>query len=539
MKWMPHASLGFLAWCLVALPAKGSTPAWANNVPPEELQRQALQHEKAGAWLAAAELYGELAKRDVGRMGEWQAKQVVCRKQDRICRRYYSPHVRQHLLSHRLQDLLNLYEEVLAKLHHHALVESSPGLYFRKGLSNFHLAVRNPAYCAVLFPSGIREDLLRDYLQGLWPQVMNVDILQRKQALRELRSFALTLEQDLGANPSAVVLEFVYASAESVDEYTEYLPPELVQLMERAERPDVANVGLGFFVLQGQLWISTVQAASPASQAGLSPHDLILTIDGIPTQAMTVEEAEWRLLGLEGTSVVLEVADKVGEPSRQVKLTRQKTMTSSVNFRMLDDQQGLGLIALGWFQESTPIEFDEAYLKLQGKGLRGLVLDLRGNPGGLLQAGLQTAERFVPDGVLATTRGRTPGASAVHRANGNFRVSVPVVVLIDQETASAAEILAAALRDHRRGVLIGQKSFGKGCTQSLFPLKPGLGALRITTATWHTPLDDNVGDKGLLPDLPITERDDIASTDETALDVTKRQLSAAQQKLRQLLAGPN
>jgi carboxyl-terminal processing protease len=535
---MTRAPFCFLTWCFLVLPSGATTPAWVDHVSNDELRRQAQQREQDGGWLAAAELYAELAKREPNQAAKWLAKQLTCRRQDRISRRYYSPHVRQQLLTLRLEEVLGLYEEILGKVHHHAVEEISAEQYFHHGFANFELALRNPAYRAVLFPQAIREDALADYLVGLRQQYQNLPLPNRKQAIREVRTLALNLEQDWGANPTAVVLEFAYASAEAVDEYTEYLPPELVQLMHRAERADVASVGLGFYVLQGLLWVSSVQADSPAAQAGLTQNDLILAIDGIPTQAMTLEEAEWRLLGIEGTPVTLEVTSQVGEASRQIKLSRQKLPTRSVSGKILDAKVGIGLIHIGWFQDSTPEEFDQVYAKLQGQGIRGIILDLRGNPGGLLHAALQVADRFIPEGILTTTRGRSPGASMVYRAQDQQQIPLPTVVLVDPETASAAEVLAGALRDHRRGFLVGQKTFGKGCMQVVFSLRPGLGAVRITTAKWHTPTDLHIGGKGLLPDLLVEENADNTADAQQPTDLSQRQLQAALQKVRLLAAAP-
>jgi carboxyl-terminal processing protease len=263
---------------------------------------------------------------------------------------------------------------------------------------------------------------------------------------------------------------------------------------------------------------------------------LIHSIDGIPTQAMTLEEAEWRLLGIDGTSVALEVSSHINEQPRQIKLARQKMPSRSVTGTMLDERAGVGLIHIAWFQDTTAEEFDQAYAKLQAQGARALILDLRGNPGGQFHAALQTADRFVPDGILSATRGRSPGASAVYRAEHPQNISLPLVVLVDSETASAAEVLAAALRDHRRGVLIGQKTFGQGCMQMVFPLKNGMGALRITTATWHTPADHHVGGKGLVPEVVVEDATDVSTG--PPIDLAQRQLQTALQHVRRLLEAP-
>ena len=170
---------------------------------------------------------------------------------------------------------------------------------------------------------------------------------------------------------------------------------------------------------------------------------------------------------------------------------------------IIDDQTGIGYIRLTNFQKTTIRDFDSAMWKLNGQGMKSLIVDLRGNPGGLLSAAVDVANRFVSNGVIVSTRGRNPIEDYTHRAEMSNTWRIPLVVLIDEESASASEILAAAIRDHRRGTIVGHQSFGKGSVQGIFPLNVAGGGVRLTTAKFYSPHGLPISDIGVKPDVNV------------------------------------
>ncbi|MGC8642070.1 MAG: S41 family peptidase, partial [Isosphaeraceae bacterium] len=161
---------------------------------------------------------------------------------------------------------------------------------------------------------------------------------------------------------------------------------------------------------------------------------------------------------------------------------------------------------LAGFQKTSTEELDQAIIGLQALGMRSMVLDLRGNPGGLLNVAVEIADRFIDNGVIVSTRGRAPGQTQIMRAGGHARYRMPVYVLVDHDSASASEILAGALQDHRRALVLGERTYGKGSVQSIFSLRSAPAGLKLTTAKFYSPQDRPYSEQGVSPDLSVKTR---------------------------------
>jgi carboxyl-terminal processing protease len=251
------------------------------------------------------------------------------------------------------------------------------------------------------------------------------------------------------------------------------------------------------------------------------------------------------LFGIEGSRVTLELQGALDAKPRRVEVTRSQLCTPSVtDARIVDPNLGIGYIHLAYFQRLTPDELDAAITKLNAEGMRALILDLRGNPGGLFTIAIQIADRFIAEGVLVSTRGRTEGSNAVHRARADdLAFAMPLVVLIDGETASAAEVVAGAIKDHHRGRLVGQQTYGKGSVQHLIPLRKEWGGsgILLTTAKFYSPLDLAYSDQGVIPDViidQVADLDGMPSSMMGILDLQRRQFEEALRIARQLLEKP-
>jgi carboxyl-terminal processing protease len=276
------------------------------------------------------------------------------------------------------------------------------------------------------------------------------------------------------------------------DPYTLYLsPPRLRRVTERA----TGNyVGIGAQIQRRDEWPLIVAPfpGSPAERAGLHTGDRLVQIDGRSTRGWTVEETIGALRGEPGTTVSL-VVERPGDPRRlALRLTRGGIHRRSVARTALLREQ-VGYVDLNLFNDSTERELRTTIDSLIAAGMRGLVLDLRGNPGGVLQQGVSVADLFLdPPQVIMRTRGRAPEANAVFAdSSAQPWPTLPLVVLVDGVSASAAEIVAGALQDHDRAVLMGRTSFGKGSAQSVFRTASG-GAVKLTTARWYTPLGRSI-----------------------------------------------
>ena len=216
-------------------------------------------------------------------------------------------------------------------------------------------------------------------------------------------------------------------------------------------------------------------------------------------------------------------------------MLRQKfAVQSIVDVRIQESSQGIGYLKLEQFAESTTQELDQALMKLHRQGMKSLILDLRGNPGGLLTTAISVPDRFLSGGTIVATRGRTPDDHSVEAAHSANTWKMPLVVLLDRKSASASEIFAAAIQDHHRGLIIGEKSYGKGTVQTLFPLQTFPAALRLTTAKFYSPEGREMSGTGVTPDIKVDagQKAEIAPRDQV-LDAALRQLVGPRKQSRE------
>ena len=262
--------------------------------------------------------------------------------------------------------------------------------------------------------------------------------------------------------------------------------------------------GLGIQVQQqpnATLKIVAPMDGSPALKAGLKSGDLITAIDGKPVDR---DNGNRQLRGKAGTSVRLTIRRKGVAKAFDVKVTRAKIVVPSVEAKMLEP--GFATVRVSGFQANTATEFEQAIAKLKqqsGGKLRGLIIDLRSNPGGLLNAAVQMADDVVNSGTIVSTRGRQKGGDTVYNATpGDLLDGAPIVVLVDAGSASASEVLAGALKDLKRARIVGSRTFGKGSVQSLLPLDNG-DAVKLTTARYYTPSGKSIQGVGIKPDVIV------------------------------------
>ena len=291
-----------------------------------------------------------------------------------------------------------------------------------------------------------------------------------------------------------------------LDPHSAYLDARATQSMN--ETATGAYGGLGLEILQRpdrSLVVIAPMDDTPAARAGIRPGDIIIELDGAPISADSVDAAVEAMRGEPGTSIVLTVVREGESEPLKLSLTREIIRVASARGEALDTQ--FAYIRIAAFQADTAGEVQRKIeaLKAEGGGLKGLVLDLRRNPGGLLNAGIEVADLFLDEGVIVSTRGRVPRASAEYAAKrGDLLDGAPIVVLIDSGSASAAEVVAGALRDHRRALIMGSTSFGKGSVQTVLPLDNG-DSIKLTTARYYTPNGTSIQATGIVPDIELPE----------------------------------
>jgi len=290
-----------------------------------------------------------------------------------------------------------------------------------------------------------------------------------------------------------------------LDPHSDYMDQDQYQQMTAVTRGQFGGIGVEL-TLEGKVpeVISPIDG-TPASEAGIEPGDRIVKIDAQPTTGMDVEEIVKRLRGPSGTRVTLTIA-RNDRAAFDVTLTRNVIRVVSVKSDLKPNNIGYARITT--FTENTASELAAAIgrMKARTQGrLNGLILDLRNDPGGLLDAAIDVSGDFLDGAVVVTTRGRNTSDDHVYRAPaaGDLLRGTPVVVLINSASASAAEIVAGALQDHHRATVMGTRSFGKGSVQTIIPLE-GRGALRLTTALYYTPSGRSIQGEGIAPDIVVS-----------------------------------
>ena len=312
----------------------------------------------------------------------------------------------------------------------------------------------------------------------------------------------------------------------SLDPHSNYLNTKNFNDMKVQTRGEFGGLGIEVSMENGLVKVVSPIDDTPAARAGLKPGDLITHLDGDPVQGMTLPEAVEKMRGPISSEIKLTIRREGKEPF-DVKLTRATIKIQSVRSHLEGDN--LGYIRITTFNEQTDVGLSNAMKNLKqqaGNKLLGVILDLRNNPGGLLDQAVAVSDAFLDKGEIVSTRGRrSEDAQRYNARPGDIAAGLPVAVLINGGSASASEIVAGALQDHHRAILLGTKSFGKGSVQTIIPL-PGHGAMRLTTARYYTPSGRSIQAKGIDPDI-IVEAAKIEKTPEkgdkvaTASDLKK------------------
>jgi carboxyl-terminal processing protease len=293
----------------------------------------------------------------------------------------------------------------------------------------------------------------------------------------------------------------------SLDPYSAYLDGEEYDELKISSSGQYSGVGIEVSLEDGQVVVITPLDGSPAAEAGIRPGDVIATIDGIAVNTTTLSDTVERMRGKEGTAVKIGIMREGSTEPLQFTLKRSRVQLRSVRAEL--PEPGYGYARIAQFSDATGQELTGALRELRkrnGGPLKGLVLDLRNNPGGVLEAAVAVADEFLDGGVIVSAKGRTPESNFEMKATpGDDLNGAPIVVLVNGGSASAAEIVAGALKDHHRAVLMGRTTFGKGSVQTVMPLS-GDRAIKLTTSLYYTPSGVSINHRGISPDIEL-ERD--------------------------------
>jgi len=302
--------------------------------------------------------------------------------------------------------------------------------------------------------------------------------------------------------PRDLIYGGIKGMLETLDPHSSFLSPDIFKEMQVETQGSFGGLGIEITVKDRQLTVIAPIEGTPADRAGLHPADRIVKIDGNPTKDMTLIEAVKKLRGPKGTSVTLTILREESPGPFELTLVREVIEVKSVRAKDLGD--GIAYIRIASFQERTAKDLLKAIEQFQKNGISALVLDLRNDPGGLLNQAVQVSDLFLDKGQLIVyTEGRIKNQDLRFSAEHGAQVpKVPMVVLVNGGSASASEIVAGALQDWKRALVLGTKTFGKGSVQTVIPLSDGSG-LRLTTAKYYTPKGRSIHGSGIVPDIIV------------------------------------
>jgi len=495
------------------------------------LRRQAEQYEESRQWDKAGETWQQLLSKNRD-LSEAKEHYQLCLRRAHQIRRHRDATYRQQILDLNLQDALRIYGDVLGQLQTYYVDSEKVDLpqLFRHGLEEFRVALDDEPF--------FREQLgqvdgaaLRAFQSELLSTWGNPSSRRLQDVQNLARDVSLAAQRKLGLKPTVVVLEFICGACSGLDEFTYYLTPGELENLNASWKGETVGIGVELAILEKQLMISQIVSGSTAESGGLKSGDRILRIGNQASDNLTLAAANDLLKGESESTVELEVL-AIDKKPRVVKLKREIIRVASVSEpRFVDERLGIGYVQVIGFQETTAQELDTAITKLHAAGMKVLILDLRGNLGGLFDVALQVAERFISTGVIVSTHGQFYKYNQTYQAHGMNILPEPLVVLVDGETASSAEMVACALKDNLRGTLVGKTTFGKGCIQKVRKLNTAPAGIRMTVAKFFSPRGLDYSGTGVKPDVEAPATDLPMETEQDA------QMQAALEVARSLAMG--
>lgn len=533
---------------LLAIPFLWTGAAAANsNTPLDQLVSEAAQYEARGEWREAIRRYEEALRQqpdsELVRQKLWE-----CRVHYDIARRIHDRSYREELLGLTRTKQLALLGEVLTVIQDNYYRPPDLAALQAAGFRSLLVAFDDP-----LFRAAHLSHLSDSDLRGL--QQLTLDYLKRRPAnpvrvtdvVYTALQYVQQAQQQFSVAEGPLLVQLTFGLVASLDNYTACLTPQ--RLKDVYAVIDGEFVGIGVELRHNEhreLEIVDVLPNSPALRAGLLARDIILAIDGVPVAGESLDESADRLQGPLGSMVTLLIRRRGHQEPLHFRLRRDHVEVPSVEEAVtLSPAEGIGYVRLTSFQRTTYRELTDAIAKLRAEGMRALILDLRDNPGGLLTAAVDVADLFLAEGVIVSTSGRANGQSWTYWARPAGTLTLPVVVLVNHESASASEIVAGALKAHHRALIVGERTFGKGTVQSILPLKTADAGIRLTTAEFLSPTGQAYAGVGVEPDVAVLKtRPSRPATDgsrpgelRAALRLTEDvQLHVALRKARELVA---
>lgn len=492
------------------VPATAETPA---ALQPEDVLRVGKALEQQRRWQEAIQHY-EKSLKLLPLNKQITERMQISRVHLDVTRRYADRSFIESVERSTPAQSIEVYQDVVSKLE----------TYYVDSIDYYKLALYGTAFLEVALtePEFIQKHLSKTPAASIENFRRNVHRLvfgKKVGNANELKNLALLVaseaREQIGLMPTATLFEFISGSVGLLDPYSSILTPgEYREIMSQIEG-NLIGLGVELWAEGNELRIVDVFKGSPAAQAGLLPGHYILEVDGQTIVSIGAKRAADMLRGPENSSVKL-VISSGGDQSVAIDVVRRRVEIPSVSSAEMRNGQ-IGYIRITNFQKTTVNEVSRALFDLSSQGMKSLVIDLRRNPGGLLESAVELADYFIVRGGIVSTRGRNTSENRNYTAHAAGTWDMPLVVLIDAESASASEIFAGAIRDHDRGYIVGQISYGKGSVQGVFPSERGIGGLRLTVSRFYSPSGTAISQRGITPHVMVPEEPDAPPTTLVAL----------------------
>jgi carboxyl-terminal processing protease len=486
------------------------TPA---SLQPEEVLRVGKTLEQQRRWQEAIQHY-EKSLKLLPLNKQITERMQISRVHLDVTRRYADRSFIESVERSTPAQSIEVYQDVVSKLE----------TYYVDSIDYYKLALYGTAFLEVALTERefIQKHLSKTPAASIENFRRNVHRLvfgKKVGNANELKNLALLVaseaQEQIGLMPTATLFEFISGSVGLLDPYSSILTPgEYREIMSQIEG-NLIGLGVELWAEGNELRIVDVFKGSPAAQAGLLPGHYILEVDGQTIVSIGAKRAADMLRGPENSSVKL-VISSGGDQSVAIDVVRRRVEIPSVSSAEMRNGQ-IGYIRITNFQKTTVNEVSRALFDLSSQGMKSLVIDLRRNPGGLLESAVELADYFIVRGGIVSTRGRNTSENRNYTAHAAGTWDMPLVVLIDAESASASEIFAGAIRDHDRGYIVGQISYGKGSVQGVFPSERGIGGLRLTVSRFYSPSGTAISQRGITPHVMVPEEPDTTPTTLVAL----------------------
>ena len=428
-----------------------------------------------------------------------------------IHRRYEDPSFTDDLLGRSAESVLGLYSEVLSQVRRNYVEPIGATSFVAHGTESLYLALSDRKFLLHNLPdcdTDRRRSAIARFRGVLRDDYWNRPVREGEE-INTVRRVCGLGESLCGLPPAAVAMEYLAGGTNALDDYSVFMTPHRLDAMYGNIEGNFVGIGIEIESEGGKgQYLRRILPNSPAEAGGAKAGEYISAISGVDCRDMTTDEAAKLLRGPEFSELELELTGADGAVRRGRFIRRTVEVHSVERAEMVDRRGGVGYIRMTGFQETTAREMDAALASLRRQGMTKLIWDLRGNPGGLLDAAVDVLDRFVDRGTLVSTRGPAVGQTQTFRARpDNTLRDLELVLLVDGDSASASEIVAGCLKDHGRGTIVGRTTYGKWSVQSIIDLdRAGRGTgLKLTTAKFYSPGGGNYTEIGLDPDVSVPE----------------------------------